>query len=329
MSISIVRTPSLSIERAVSDTRIESSIPRQQSFSYNLVEKKRYRRTLTAVINGTSVAQAIREGWVEADEEVGSEQEESKDDEQSLFVPESSSFGSSIISSTFGTGLNPGASIFKPSPSQPPMEKTSSFGQPTDFGKFGIPACISTSTSFGHPTVTASAQAATKPEIGSSFFAKPAVEEKKSFSSVGWPPSSAAAVSSQSFSFAAPTQPAPVQLPPTPSPSSFGIFGVPKKDEAGGMAPASQPAFSGFNFGKRDPVPVTTAAAPSTIQQAGAAMTSVTAAPGIFELSDPNFPSFPPGSLRSPDGKSYCPIHIHIQCHCHLFEIHIHANCSS
>lgn len=326
MSISIVRTPSLSIERAVSDTRIESSIPPQQSFSYNLVEKKRYRRTLTAVINGASVAQAIREGWVEADEEVGSEQEESRDDEQSLFVPESSSFGGSMTSSSFGTGFNPGASIFKPTASQSPMEKTSSFGQPTDFGKFGIPVSVSNSTSFGHPTVNASTQAAAKPENGSSIFAKPAAEAKTSLSSVGWPPSSAATVSSQSFSFGAPTQPTPVQLPPTPSPSSFGTFGMPKKDEGSSIAPAPQPVFSGFNFGKGPSVPVA-AAAPSTIQQAGATVTSATAAPSIFELSNPNFPSFPAGSLRSSDGKSYCPIHI--QYRCHPFKSHIHVNCSA
>lgn len=243
---------------------------------------------------------------------MGDELEESRDDEHSLFVPESNSFGGSTASSSFGSGLNPGASIFKPAASQLSIEKSSTFGQPTDFGKFGIPTSSSTFSTFGQPTATASTQEATKPQTNSSsIFAKPAAEEKKPVSSFGLPTSSATPEFNPTFSFTAPTQTAQVQSPPIPSPSSLGTFGMPKKEEAVVTAPVSQPVISGSNFEKGSPAPAATpATAPNMAQQAGATGSSATACPGIFTLSDPNLPLFPVGSLQSHDRKSYCPIHL-------------------
>ncbi|KEF60597.1 uncharacterized protein A1O9_02158 [Exophiala aquamarina CBS 119918] len=290
-----------------SDVNLDQScIPRSQSFSYNLVEKKRYRRTLTAVINGTSVARAIREGWIEASEEMVDEQEESRDDEQSLFVPEGNSFGGFTPSSSFGKGLNPSASIFKPAVSQQSMVKSSTFGQPTDQSKFGIPTSNPTFTTFGQPAVAASTRAAITPETnGSSIFAKAAAEEKKPGSSFGSPTSSAAPEFNQSFSFTALPQTAQIQSPPIPSPSSLRTFGIPKKEEAAAMVPVSQPVVARFQFGEGSLTPaVATATAAGPVQQAGATSSSVTTVPGIFTLSDPNLPPFPVGSLQSHDRKS-------------------------
>ena len=273
---------------------------------------------------------------------MGDEQEESRDDEQSLFVPERNSFGAPTTLSTFGTGLNPGAPIFKPAASQPSTEKSSSFGQPIDYGKFGIPTSSSTLTAFGQPTFAA----ATKPETtnnnnSSISFANPSAEEKKPVSSFGLPTSSAAPKFNQPFSSTVPPQAAQVQPPATPSQSTFGISAIPKKEDPSALPSVPQPSISGFNFGKGTPAPA--AAAPpaaSTVQQAGAnnSSSSVTAAPGIFTLSEPTFPPFPVGSLQSHDRKFNrstlftvsCTIYlIHCLCYrCNPPHSHIHCQTS-
>jgi hypothetical protein len=67
-----------------------SSIPNKQVFSYGIVEAKRFRRTFTAVINGKTVPQAVREGLVEMDEghHDATEEDDLPDDGESLFLPE-------------------------------------------------------------------------------------------------------------------------------------------------------------------------------------------------------------------------------------------------
>ena len=69
---------------------LESSIPKTQVFSYGIVEAKRFRRTLTAVINGKTVPQAVREGLVEMDEDQQgtADYNDVAADDESLFVPE-------------------------------------------------------------------------------------------------------------------------------------------------------------------------------------------------------------------------------------------------
>lgn len=340
MPTSTVRASTPNVDRAVSDSSIESSIPRQQSFSYNIVEKKRYRRSLTAVINGTSVAQAIREGWVEAEDDLEAEQEEVQNDEQSLFVPENRSFGDSTTPSIFGTGLNPAATIFKPAAAtSPAIEKVSSFGQPTDFAKFGIPAPNSSSTTFG-PTTT---QPVSKPENGSSVFTTALASEKTPLPTFGQPTSATAPIASQTFTFGPSTQSSPLQAASTPSATSFGTFGVAKKDEPSALASAKQPTFPGFNFGTAPSTSSLPTAATPKVQEAGtAAVTASDATTArIHKSSNPTFPSFPSGSLQTSHGKSHCPqnrivvirhLLIYFVIHfpkftCHKLDVHLGCCC--
>ncbi|KAL2419848.1 SAC3 family protein 1 [Exophiala dermatitidis] len=158
----------------------QSSIPNRQSFSHTYVEKKRYHRTLTAVINGVPVAEAIRQGLVEPEDEgsPGLEQDEAVgEDDQSMFVPDTKPTPPRLKPSPPGPALNPGASTFTPkfgesqgsssSVVRRPAEKsTSSFGQPTSFGS-------SDSGSSGPSTGFGSASAA-------SMFGKPAVGQQQS-----------------------------------------------------------------------------------------------------------------------------------------------------
>ncbi|OAP61197.1 hypothetical protein AYL99_03398 [Fonsecaea erecta] len=91
-----------------------SSIPRRQIFSHRYVERKRYHRTLTAVINGATVAEAIRQGWVESQDEDARPMDDTREDDQSLFVPETKA-SSSAASSPWGPSLNAQAAPFTPS----------------------------------------------------------------------------------------------------------------------------------------------------------------------------------------------------------------------
>ncbi|KIX96874.1 uncharacterized protein Z520_07594 [Fonsecaea multimorphosa CBS 102226] len=111
-----------------------SSIPRRQVFSHTYVERKRYRRTLTAVINGATVAEAIRQGWVEPeDEDARGPADDTRDDDQSMFVPETKPT-TSAGSSVFGPSLNPQAAPFTPFGQSTP---SSSLTKPTVFSGFG------------------------------------------------------------------------------------------------------------------------------------------------------------------------------------------------
>lgn len=62
---------------------LDSNSRRKQIFSDRLVEKKRFRRTLPAVINGTSASQAQSQGFVEGSSEA---ENASMNDEESLFL---------------------------------------------------------------------------------------------------------------------------------------------------------------------------------------------------------------------------------------------------
>src|SRR3954468_21133195 len=112
---------------------LESSTPNRQIFSHSIVEAKRYRRSLVAVINGIGVARAIREGLIEADLRQDDEPTNAMEDDsgEGLFFPEnntaSSTFGDNKSASTF----NPEASNFTPSTASwtKPPSSTTSFGK--------------------------------------------------------------------------------------------------------------------------------------------------------------------------------------------------------
>jgi hypothetical protein len=88
----------------------ESSIPTKQVFSYGIVEAKRFRRTLTAVINGKTVPQAVREGLVEGEEsqQEATDEGDLPDDGESLFLPEKQPVSASpFAKSTEQANVNP------------------------------------------------------------------------------------------------------------------------------------------------------------------------------------------------------------------------------
>lgn len=237
--------------RTSSDVSVESSIPNRQSFSHTYVEKKRYHRTLTAVINGVPVAEAIRQGLVEpAGEQEGPEPEEDAtgEDDQSMFVPEDkpTSTPAAATSSLFGSGLSPTASTFTPTVkfgedssgfAKPSEKLTSTFGQPTTtFGSSG----------FGSPGFSGGFGSTSLP----SSFGNPATGlqavEPFSFGGFTQPPKE------QKFNSAAPTAPVASQ---TSEPPLSGDS-------------VKTPNFTGFGFGKAantsPTTSTTTASVPST-----------------------------------------------------------------
>ena len=98
-------------------------------FSYGIVEAKRFRRTLTAVINGKTVPQAVREGLVETDE---NQQEIVEDndvfDEEPLLAPEQQA-----------VSANPFAKSAEPVTANP-FAKTTEEASTITFGNSATPA---------------------------------------------------------------------------------------------------------------------------------------------------------------------------------------------
>ena len=95
------------------------------------MEKKRYWRTFAAVINGKSVAEAIREGLIEETSDVDDSVVEAMDDDNGMFFPEKPTVTGTT---TDRLGLDPTLPVFKPaettSPSVFKPAQSFSFGQP-------------------------------------------------------------------------------------------------------------------------------------------------------------------------------------------------------
>lgn len=163
-----------------------------------MVEKKRMRRTLTAVANGLTVAQAIREGAVFAEQEQSSDQDTTnasskvQESEESIFIPEVDS------SSDAGNTTKP-TSIFNP--------KAPSFTPASD--PLGGQSHSSTTNSvFGKPfTSTVSSSTSTSPSI----FGKPFSPQ---------PPSTLSSTTSSNFNAQTPKQTFPASV--ASKSSSFG-----------------------------------------------------------------------------------------------------------
>lgn len=115
-------------------------------FSESIVEKKRYHRTLVAVINGTSAVNAIDKGLVEEQEATQLQEHEVADsydgtgDDHEMFVPARVSVdekpSSSSFSSPFNNKLNPDAATFFPQVPSPSSseQKVKQPGWLTNFG---------------------------------------------------------------------------------------------------------------------------------------------------------------------------------------------------
>jgi hypothetical protein len=247
----------------------ESSIPNKQLFSHGIVEAKRFRRTLTAVINGKAVPQAVREGLVVADEEQQQDQEEEEeaDDGESLFLPEKKPISANPFANASGqTSANPfakastpafnpqapsfapGTGMFQPPQATPfgqaetsanPLAKPSStFMAPTQSGQDSINPLANPTNAF--PTTT-------QPKVDSpTTAAKTANPFSKSGTFSFTPQSTSPKPTSQPFvfgsSFNTSTTVAPVNTatPATSTPFSF-FSSQPTSTPA---TPAQPPAFS-------------------------------------------------------------------------------------
>jgi len=133
---------------------LESSIPTKQVFSYGIVEAKRFRRTLTAVINGKTVPQAVREGLVETydTQREAIEEEEPADDGESLFLPtmkpvSANPFANSAeqtpanpFAKTATPGFNPQARVFAPGMFQQAASKADFSTNPLAKGESAFPS---------------------------------------------------------------------------------------------------------------------------------------------------------------------------------------------
>ena len=111
---------------------------------------------MVAVINGIGVAQAIREGLIEADLQQDGEQPNAMDEDSSegLFFPEDSTAPSFSSETRPASIFNPEASSFTPGATTQPSWPTStgSFGKPSAF----TPFAPSTSTSSTPTSITQS-----------------------------------------------------------------------------------------------------------------------------------------------------------------------------
>ncbi|GAB7347936.1 hypothetical protein MBLNU459_g5450t2 [Dothideomycetes sp. NU459] len=166
-----------------------------QTFSDRLVESKRADRTLPAIINGLSVADAQRQGLIEA----FGEDSQMEEDEDSLFVPQepvkkdrSTAHSSASPSTPFTASKSSPPLTSTPPLFAPDVAKPSMFGQPSTGNTstaaappgafaFGQPSTNNTSSSNAPQTASIFAQPPITSSAASPFAAKPAQSPFSSF----------------------------------------------------------------------------------------------------------------------------------------------------
>ncbi|KAI9837544.1 MAG: hypothetical protein M1819_007195 [Sarea resinae] len=161
----------LEIGPATGKDLIDPSPPPQQVFSEILVESKRYRRTLPAIINGLGVIKAREQGLIE-EEPMNGDTIPPKKTNDSLFLTEDSDEASETESKSSTNGarsnqlenakLNPSAPTFNPfnpfglPSSNPPTSKSPNAAVPSSPAppavKFGAPAQSPSPSLFGMPS---------------------------------------------------------------------------------------------------------------------------------------------------------------------------------
>ena len=156
---------------------IESLIATKQTFSH-MVEEKRFRRTLPAVVNGVSAGQAISDGIVEPEAFENEAEEEPELDadteDNSLFFPEEDSASTKIDAlQSDGKTLNPTANLFQPKANSIDTPKSSSiFGAPALTPGLAFPRLSSTSSQdsvFGPSSITSKPSAVTAAPLPSAL----------------------------------------------------------------------------------------------------------------------------------------------------------------
>ncbi|ETI23530.1 hypothetical protein G647_05332 [Cladophialophora carrionii CBS 160.54] len=234
----------------------KSSTPGQQVFSHKYVEKKRYRRTFTAVVNGVTVADAIRSGAIESDEgEDGRAEYDPEDDAESMFVADDQPAPSPANSSKPGFSLDPTASVFTPASGN--TTASSTFGKPATASPFGT---STVSAGFGSTSNTTSDRATT-----ASTFGKPSNSGGFGFSTTATPSGFLSSFNkpadSGAFGSSATSSPFGLTttfgnstiLQPQSATSTSDVFGLPTasistESTAAGFASSTIP--SGWNFGQ-------------------------------------------------------------------------------
>jgi hypothetical protein len=204
-----------------------------------MVEYKRFGRTLPAVISGFTVKEAQDNGMINEEEltardaEMGDEDEEAVNDGESLFMPETEKTKSQA--SPFSVDFDkPTTSVFGQPTEQP---KTSAFS----FGKPSAGASESASTGFEAPTATASTGFGAPTAPASTGFGAPTAPTA--------PATSFGAEKSNSFNFLSGGTSNSAAATPKPAPSFGGFssgFGQPSSTNA---AP-SKSTFGGPSFGE-------------------------------------------------------------------------------
>ncbi|MCJ1476861.1 hypothetical protein MMC13_005530 [Lambiella insularis] len=131
-------------------TLIDTNPRRQQMFSRNLVEKKRFGRTLPAIINGLSAAQARANGLV--DEPSTRETSPMDDaDDDSMFVPQSTSMAPETTKAS--QKLDTGKDV-PPPPPPPPPPSFNPFAGPLDTTPGSNPFQVPSATSSSAPPIS-------------------------------------------------------------------------------------------------------------------------------------------------------------------------------
>lgn len=250
---------------------LDASLGQDQVFSQNIVEQKRYGRTLVAVLNGMSIAEATKEGMITDEPTTNltkssgksnmflSQDAEDDEDEEDEEEPTKADTGRS-----FGS-LNPQANAFTPGFSKPSTEATGA--QPswmTQFGQARPSASVFTGASpnniFGGQdkavssiVPATSAQQSPFQDLGtvqSSAQSTPATVDASSSSKA-----TGTGVPSSAFQQTPFNNSNPFAAPPAQTPSGSFIFAKPEKapsppkeDQIASTTEAT-PAFSWFKPG--------------------------------------------------------------------------------
>ncbi|KAL2673332.1 SAC3/GANP/Nin1/mts3/eIF-3 p25 family-domain-containing protein [Phyllosticta citricarpa] len=311
---------------------------RKQFRSQNLVESKRWGRSLSAVINGLTVQEATERGLIVEDAVMP---ENSPPKESSLFVSqqESDTETESATTSSFAPPVNPFAAALSKAgktaqgfPFGKPVEGASGFGKPVDSSifSFGKPAdaapgvgqptississepgegdssfrkAVDSTSSFGKPAVSGGTIIFGQPAAGPSFsFGKPAEDSKPTDSPLGQSVATSSSTATPVFSFGKPAE--------TPEGSVFARspFGQPTATQSVLSKPA-RPKESPFN---KTPGPFTEVEKETEPEHKSSSPTSTStfSAQSPFNLDKaPSTTLFPSASaagpsIFSPSGKS-------------------------
>ena len=299
----------------------KSLLPSGQIFSQQYVEDKRFCRTIPAVMNGIGTAEAVRSHAVEAPttestsleaspqtQIVDQQAVESEEQENSMFFPDSSSFGvqDNPKKNSSTSSFNPAANPFSPFGQKPASTPQASafpevltaaadsispqsplFGQ----GKFSNPSGPSV---FGQQLPPGNNNSTTSP-FGPGLFANKKPSPERDFTFGNWQRKGETGAPAQTPSSSTSPALAPTAPPTVQTPMSTFTFG---NAPASNVATEQKP-FTGFSFAKTS----TTAGRDSTVEPSpttalSTPLTSSEQKPTSAPFSFPTFTT--PNSIATP-----------------------------